>query len=138
MTMTAKPAAVRWDALAEHISAHIDGDQQSRMRIGVFTAPLRIAVAAAVLLAVGVGTWLGVRGPGDPIQPTSDPVLAKVDIQGPTVETASGASVAEIEIGPSPTFTESDDSNDWFAESRPQRAILFSGVASERQDDRPY
>jgi negative regulator of sigma E activity len=132
--MTAQPAGIKWDALAEQISGHIDEEQQSRMRI--FAAPMRIAVAAMVLLAVGVATWLGVRGPTDSANPNPGPV-AKSDIQGPIVETASGAAVAEIEIGPGANFVDSGEDDTWFAESRPQRVIVIGGNA-DRQEERPY
>lgn len=135
--MAAKPAAVRWDALAEHISGHIDEDQQSRMKIRVFTAPMRAAIAAGVLLAFGVAAWLTIPTPPLGETPGGGSVAKVSNIQGPAVEVAAGAAVAEIAIGPAPTYAESDD-NDWLAESRPQRAILFSGVAVDRQEDRPF
>jgi negative regulator of sigma E activity len=134
--MSAQPAGIKWDALAEHISGHIDEEQHSRMRIGVFAAPLRIAIAAMVLLAVGVGTWIGVRDTTPPgVQPAGP--IAKSDIQGPIIEIATGAVVAEIEIGPAAVAIDPGDETYWYAESRPQRVIIASGV-DDRQDERPY
>lgn len=131
--MTARPAGIKWEALAEHISAHIDEDQRSRMRIG-FSAPLRAAMAAMVLLAVGVTSWLALR-PAD--TDPGRPVAKVADIQGPAVELADGAAVVEIEIGP-PAVVLDEVDLDWYAELRPQRVIIASGVIDRHQDERPY
>jgi hypothetical protein len=139
LLMSAKPAAVRWDELAEHISAHIDEDQQSRMRIGIFARPLRIAVAAAVLLAVGVGTWLSVgrQGPADPNTPIVVAPKGVIEVTGPQVEVAAGTTVIEIEIGPA--LADADPASYYYEElaNRPQRVIIAGGL-EDRVDERPY
>jgi anti-sigma factor RsiW len=134
--MTAEPTGIKWDALAEHISAHIDEDQAGRMRIGFLAAPLRIAVAAAVLLAVGVGSWLALR-PDGLMDTGPERPIARVDIAGPAAEAADGNAVAQIEIG-GPALADGEVGN-FYSDyaTRPQRVIIASGV-DDRQDDRPY
>jgi anti-sigma factor RsiW len=134
--MTAKPAAVRWDALAEQISAHIDEAQQSRMRIGIFTRPLRVAMAAAVLLAIGFGSWM-MHEPEIITAGRDHKPEAFAKIQGPAAEVAAGLAVADIQIG-GPELSQGANADDYFAEfTRPQRVIIATGV-NDRQDERPY
>ncbi len=128
------PKAINWDGLAEDISAQIDDESRSRLRIGFFT-PLRSAMAAAVLLAVGIGSWFALQQPAGPAAP---PVIAQ--ISGPTIEIAAAPVVSQIEIGPaseqavmSVTYHYAD------LLDRPSRVVIASGVVA-RQDERtlPY
>lgn len=103
--------AVRWDALAEHISTSIDRQEReeeaqtaSRWRIG-----MRMAIAASVLLASGIAVqifrW---STPGTPTNPTGgNAPVAIVQVEGPKEEVAAAPGVVEISIGAGPQVADS-------------------------------
>src|SRR6266550_2658925 len=86
--------AVKWDVLAERLSESIDAQsQRQRMYIGNWLKqPMRLAVAAMILIVVGVGILVMSRN-------ANKPELA-VEIVGP--EKGTGPQVAQVEFDMSP------------------------------------
>ncbi len=136
LVLKAQPAdAINWDGLAEDISAQIDEASQSRMRIG-FITPLHSAMAAAVLLAVGISGWFALQQTAT--GPIAPPAIAQ--ITGPAIEVAAAPAVSQIEIGPAngqAVMSVSYHYADLI--ERPSRVVIASGVIA-RQDERtlPY
>ena len=106
------------------------------MRIG-FAKPVRAAMAAAVLLTVGITGWYALKQQTQ-TGPIAPPAIAQ--ISGPSIEVAAAPPVSQIEIGPSSdqavvnvTYHYAD------LIERPSRVVIASGVVA-RQDERalPY
>ncbi|CAN5606027.1 hypothetical protein BH10PLA1_BH10PLA1_11810 [soil metagenome] len=136
LMLKAQPSeAINWDGLAEDISAQIDEDSRLRLRAASwFRQPMRIAMAASVLIAVGVAGWITLHrsnatGPAAPV--------AVARITGPVAEVADAAAVTEIQIGPGAPTTAEQAMSLHYAEltPRPARIVIASGVAA-RQDER--
>jgi anti-sigma factor RsiW len=141
-------ADVRWDRLADHLSAAVDredaaADERQRSRLRLFAPralPGWIAIAASVVIALGVGLRLVRTTPkprvgGDNGFAVASKPAPSGEVIGPTVEVAEGAPVVEIEIGgPAPgsaaaVAADSDyGGND--VVSRPTRSVVASGTAS--------
>jgi len=98
--------AVKWDVLAERLSESIDAQaQRKRMYIGNWLKqPMRLAVAAMILIVLGLGILTMIANGG------KKPELA-VEIVGP--QEASGAPVAQVEFDMSPAVAQSG--TDWYA-----------------------
>jgi anti-sigma factor RsiW len=92
--------AVKWDVLAERLSESIDAQgQRSRMFIGNWMKqPMRLAAAAMILIAIGVGILIAISSGG------AKPVLDVV-VVGP--EKAAGPAVAQVEFDMSPALAQS-------------------------------
>ena len=101
--------AVKWDVLAERLSESIDAQsQRQRMFIGNWLQqPMRLAAAAMVILALGLGVLLTLSRSG------SKPPLAQVIIDAPEKPQANVPAVAHVEIDMSPTLASSG--NDWYS-----------------------
>jgi anti-sigma factor RsiW len=86
---------VNWDRLAEHLS-DVVGEAAERARYSLLWVrrAARIAVAAVILVALGLGAMLLMnRGGG------AGAVVRVIEVQGPSAEFAAGPAVAEITIG---------------------------------------
>jgi len=133
LVLKAQPTdEINWAGLAEDISAQIDEEQRSKLRIGFFASPLRVAMAASVLLAIGVAGWLSLRSPVMPAGP-----VAVAKITGPVAEVADAPAVVQIEIGPASSLAETPAVTYHYADltPRPARVVIASGEQA-RQDDR--
>ncbi len=114
------------DALADRISGAIDEDAATRMNLN-FASRLarswRVAVAASVLIGLGVGGYL-LKKADRPDVPSN--VIAQ--IQGPSAEPALAAAVARIEIGPG-TMASAEADAYQYADlmSRPGRVVIAKG-----------
>jgi anti-sigma-K factor RskA len=97
--------AVKWEVLAERLSETIDAEsQRQRYYIGNWLRqPMRLAVAAIILIALGLGILFTVSSHGTP-------VLA-VEVVGP--EKPAGPSVAIMEFDMSPALAQSG--TDWYS-----------------------
>lgn len=132
---------IQWDRLAAHLSEAVANADAAASRSARsyriadwIRSPMRLAAAASVLLAVGIGAWI-VRSPKPtPVAPA--PRVATLSVQGPVPEVAAGPSVADVTIGPPPAVAEGDDGTDGYASdlvSRPSRAIV-AGTAVAIED----
>jgi len=137
---------VRWDRLAEHLSAAVDreavaAEEQQRSRFRLFAPrklPGWIAVAASVVLAVGVGLRLArtstkPHDDGDKRVVIAPKPVPTGEVLGPTVEVAEGAPVVEIEVGgPAAGSAGAVAGADYGDDvvSRPARSVVASGTAS--------
>jgi len=92
--------AVKWDVLAERLAEAVDAQaQRERFYIGNWLKqPMRLVAAAMILIALGVGILLSVRGGGN------KPVMA-VEVVGP--QKAAGPAVAQVEFDMSPALAQS-------------------------------
>jgi len=92
--------AVKWDVLAERLSESVDAQsQRSRMFIGNWLKqPMRLAVAAMILIAIGLGILITISHIG------ATPVMA-VEVVGP--EKPAGPAVAQVEFDMSPALAQS-------------------------------
>jgi hypothetical protein len=102
-----------WDRLREHISsATSDADDRNRMRIGPspMTVPMRWALAASVLLCIGLAllatqparfTTGGNSVAAGPARTSVDlpSVATSIDVSGPTIDPPEGAVRLDISIG---------------------------------------
>jgi len=135
LVLKAQPTdAINWDGLAEDISAQIDEESRLRLRgVGWFRQPLRIAMAASVLLAVGIAGWMTLHNTTTgPVGPT-----AIAHITGPAAEVATAAPVSNIQIGPDSNTLAEQVNTYHYADlvPRPARVVIASGVEA-RQDER--
>ncbi|HEV8378079.1 MAG TPA: hypothetical protein VGP99_04460, partial [Tepidisphaeraceae bacterium] len=97
--------AVKWDVLAERLSESVDAEsERQKYYIGNWLRqPMRLAAAAIILIALGLGILFTVSSGGKP-------VLA-VEVVGP--EKPAGASVAVVEFDMSPALAQSG--TDWYS-----------------------
>jgi hypothetical protein len=136
---------VRWDRLAEHLSAAVAEEDRSTTTykigaVSIGTGSIgkwsrRLAVAAALLLAAGVFfAWPGktphttiTTGPDKPV------AVAVVDIGGPVPEAAAQPAIAEIAISPSAI---AEQTNYSVAETIVYHAprVTIASAAVDRQD----
>jgi anti-sigma factor RsiW len=98
--------AVKWDVLAERLSESVDAEsQRQRFYIGNWLKqPMRLAAAAIVAIALGVGILIAISRGG------SKPELA-VEIVGP--EKPAGPAVAQVDFDMSPSLAQSG--TDWYS-----------------------
>ncbi|MGA2229837.1 MAG: hypothetical protein ABSH22_02835 [Tepidisphaeraceae bacterium] len=87
---------VHWDRLAECISGAVEDEaQRQRYSISRYRGPMRWAMAASVLLAIGIiSLWS--RGPQVPAPVQTASVL---DVTGPQAEVATGEPQADVSVG---------------------------------------
>jgi hypothetical protein len=125
---------VNWDRLAGHLSQTIATAQTSATpmrsaradderpavlgRIGWVRTASRIAMAACVLLAAGVGLRMYMHNPTAPIVSVNPPnasshgqAIVMIDI--PQIEKTNQTAVTEISIGPSKQYVASSDSDSY-------------------------
>jgi len=97
--------AVKWDVLAERLSESVDAEsQRQRFYIGNWLKqPMRLAAAAMILLALGVGILIAISN-------AHKPVLS-FEVVGP--EKAQGTPVAQVEFDMSPALAQSG--TDWYS-----------------------
>lgn len=133
---------VRWDQLAEQISGALDErDEQMGRRYSLSWVRLapRLAMAASVLLAIGVGVLVyrsheqGARTARESVAITQIKVLQSEKMSGPAVN--------EVQIGPSAVALQS--SGRWFSAddviSRPsQVTIARNGPVAQDDEGLPY
>lgn len=134
--------AVRWAALADHLSGAVDREvaaadeaKRERFRIGAWVRrPAWLAAAASVLLAVGIAVRVAQppvadTGTGGPTLLPPPPVVTVVNIGN--VEAPQGEAVAEIQIGPMAEGGNTAIVDSGFIDdlvTRPSRTIVASGV----------
>lgn len=89
--------AINWERLGEHLSAVVAEEEQRRgvLRIVWLSYAAKLAMAACVLLAVGMGLYVLLRSQGTGL--TSSAV---VQIMGPQAQGATGKALVEVSIGP--------------------------------------
>jgi anti-sigma factor RsiW len=142
--------AVRWDRLVGEISAAVAREAEleqvevagkiepaeraeSYPIFGWLRSPMRLALAASVLLAVSIGVAV-LRPTGGPVLPTDTgtkgPVVVKVDVSD--AEPAKGEAVEAITIGPPPDRTEFATGFTDDMISRPSRSYVASGARPAR------
>src|SRR5690242_9420042 len=78
--------AVNWDRFAEHLSGVVAEEEIPGRRL-VIGWGTRLALAASVLIAVGVGVAVYLKGTSGPVNPGAPSIVAKV--QGPSAEPAT-------------------------------------------------
>jgi anti-sigma factor RsiW len=135
-TLTAAPLPdVRWDALAEHVSAQVARQPMPAQshRIARWFSPARLAIAASVLIAAGIGFSILRSGP------TSDSTRAKpisivVNDEAPTanpISVSAATPTIEIAIGPSPSTDGGEPVVLRYADTvvqRPSKALIVSAA----------
>ena len=153
--------AVNWDRLAGQISKTIaveHGEVEERKReetpagfgglsravagrIGFVRTASRLAMAACVLLAAGVGIRIYMHGnPGGvvtPVRPAQPPVAVSM-VETPQVELSKNPAVTEISIGPSKEYVASSEQQMYQSGVASRSAVVIaSPVASDDDGDRP-
>ncbi len=121
---------IAWDRLADQLSKALAAEEAPirHYSIGSMGWAGRLAVAASLLLAIGIAVQLSHR----PTQlPRSAPVML---VSGPAIEQSSGPVLAQISIGPSPAVT-----HDWRAAeevvSRPTVVLIDRALTSGQDGD---
>jgi anti-sigma factor RsiW len=130
--------AVNWDRLAEHLSARIaEADQPApSLKLAFVQRFAPFALAASVLLAIGLAAWVYLSSGSTMTQPHQKSIAT---VQGPEAERGDGPEVADVSIGPAPNYTP-----DWHAAeavvARPNRVIWIASGADPGQDTQrmPY
>ena len=126
---------VNWDQFAAQISSAVARQElpAQSYKLSAWLRPARLAIAASVLLAIGVATALLVNRTGDgPVTASAEPVrIKRVDATAP--ENASPASSQTIEIAISAPASSSDDRFVLHLEDdgivhRPSRAVIVSAA----------
>ena len=133
---------VQWGRFAESISAHIDRDLEERMdRVSwrlSWRLPTGLAIAASVLLAVGIGVHLWTQptnsGSGGGGHTGPSEVTQVLYVEGPQIDRPQGPVVSEISVAAGgsyasdPSLSPYDDEMD----NRPSRVVIASGVSADR------
>jgi anti-sigma factor RsiW len=124
-----KMPAVKWTAMEDYLSSAIETEatERSPSIIMKLRWPVRMALAAAVLLAIGLTATIVMQSVN------VAPVVSQV--HGPQAEESTGQAIAEVEIGPAPSVAERDhlwQYADGFV-TRPSRVT----IAGEPKSDRP-
>jgi hypothetical protein len=144
--------AVNWDRLAGQISQAIaveQGEVEQRQReerpavagrIGFVRTASRLALAACVLLAAGVGLRIYMHGnPGGvviPVGPAPAPVTV-VAVDTPHEELSTKPAVTEISIGPSKEYVATSEQLMYQSGVASRSAVVIaSPVASDDDGDR--
>jgi anti-sigma factor RsiW len=124
---------MNWERLADHLSDSVAKEDAATRTIAW---PLRqwgrVAVAAMVLIAVGLGVWRGRSGTTQLV--STQPAV--MEITGPAPERAAGPAVAIITIDASPLAKQNNYRAAETIVYRPSRVLIASGP-SDRQDTRP-
>lgn len=126
---------VQWDRLAAQLSKTVAGAELPVRNYSLVRARLLrpIAIAASILIAVGIG-WFAYRG-----DEAQKPVITAVQVQGPRIEAASGPVVQAISIGPAPTVPENWRYAEGVVSRRSRVEIFATGLQSLQDMDRmPY
>jgi anti-sigma factor RsiW len=110
--------SIRWDRLAGHLSDAVHKDRLMALKrpevagriFPVLSSwPMRSAIAAVAVFAIGGTLWMRGHRPAShvsPIQSTDSTAM----VSGPQAEVANGAGVEDIKIGPSPALARQIDS----------------------------
>jgi len=128
--------SVNFDRLNAAITSRIDEIDAEPASYGTLIRPLpvrQLAIAAGVLLAVGVGVvaWMqsGQRGGSVESSALITPVVGSISVSGPTVASVSTGASIQVSIGPSPSAL---TANAWHpAEevvTRQPRVVIASGL----------
>jgi anti-sigma factor RsiW len=134
-TLTAAPLPeVRWDALAEHVSAQLARQPMPAQsyQIARWFSPARLAIAASVLIAAGIG--LSVWRSGSIVSSTpAEPISIVVNDQTPVTNPipVSGNPTIEIAIGPLPSVDGAEPIVLRYADTvvqRPSKALIVSAA----------
>src|SRR6185312_8276827 len=102
--------AIEWDQLALQISQAVDEQAEARMRKVSwslrFGPSAFLALAASVLLAVGIGVLLVVGPRTSPSSTPHNPVAPQTAllVQGPEEEKPAGPSGIDVSIGPGGSY----------------------------------
>jgi anti-sigma factor RsiW len=142
--------AVRWDRLAQEISAAVAREAESEYVevagkiepgeraqsypiFGWLRSPMRLAAAASVLLAVSIGVAVLRPKPGveQPVVPVAKGPVVQI-VEGPLAEVAKGEAVEAITIGPPPDRTEFATGFTDDMITRPSRSYVASGARPAR------
>jgi negative regulator of sigma E activity len=125
--------AVDFDALAMKISSAVANEElpQRRLFIGTWQTRTGIAIAASVLLAIGIAVKL--YAPTKP-SPPSLAQTAVIEVAGPSAELAGAKPIVDISISPAPGLAQ----NNWrIAEDviyRPARVTWLASTIDNSQD----
>jgi anti-sigma factor RsiW len=120
---------VHWDKLHAHLSDTVARETEPAESYPMFAwirSPMRLAMAASILLAIGI-SWRILRPAGTTPLPHQMVATAELTVSGPQAEIAAGKPEGEVTIGPPPQFADAGG----FAQdvvSRPPSSIVASGV----------
>jgi len=122
---------MHWERLAERLSASVaDVDLSApSYRIGPRFTMASLAIAASVLLAIGMAFVIFRQGRSSSPQPT-----AIVQVEGPRLEPTTAPAIAEISIGPADTLAKNKYQLSEPMNESPSHAI-FIAPAGENSDD---
>jgi anti-sigma factor RsiW len=134
--------AVRWDRLAESISAAIDQQQEQRVAQATWWVrhrlPSGLALAASVLLAIGIAIHFlspdrsPVAGHGQ-VKNLGSQSVAMLNVQGPQEDAPAGPEITQISIGAGGSYAKDSALAPYADEidNRPSRVVIASGTNSE-------
>lgn len=131
--------AINWSLLSQRIGNALDERDESvsrRYSLAWWTAGRRLAVAAGILLAIGVGVAVYLAERSTTVQPPTrlaSTSQIKVNVPDP----ASGPPVTQIAIGPSPAVGDESDTA-LYSDNivyRPSHIAIASGDAVAQDTD---
>lgn len=128
---------IAWDQFTQQVR-HALADEATPMKhysLNAMAWTRRLAIAAAVLVAVGLGIYLLPSNPKpvavDPVPPTNPGIVL---VSGPSIATPTGPVVADVSIGPAPNLA-----RQWRASEeiivRPTIVQIDRGASSGQDSD---
>ncbi|MBA2706741.1 MAG: hypothetical protein H0U59_02910 [Gemmatimonadaceae bacterium] len=122
-----------WEALAGRISAAVRDEEIPARSLRIPWRATGLAMAASILLAVGIGiaVYQGDRSsqPTSPVRP-----VAVVKIDGPLAEAATQPALVKIDLGPADEFAEAQYQLSEGIVQRPSRVSLIASKDDPAQD----
>ena len=133
----AELAGVKWDALAQHISATVAKEEipatsyvmRRVLKIG------SIAIAACAVIVTGIWIFTRTTSPTTPV--AHNPLIVVnqpvIIVEGPKIETASASPVVQITIRPPPTVADAGTRTWHYADgvvARSTHVLIASGLDS--------
>ena len=130
---------IHWDQFAESVSAAIDDhleeqDRQTSWRMRIWS-PAGLAMAASVLLAVGLSSYVLLHSSANsgPATVTSQAHLqtAMLMVEGPQSDKPEGAVVSQITVAAGGSYASDSTLNPYAddIDTRPSRVVIASGVS---------
>jgi anti-sigma factor RsiW len=126
---------VRWDKLAEQISAAVAREEMpaQTFKIGRWLRPARLAMAASVVIGVGIAFSVLRTGPTQNPVATAPISIVVIDspTAGPNSINVSPKPTIEIAIGPAASTTETEPMVLRYADTvvqRPSKALIVSAA----------
>ena len=129
---------IRWDQLAESISSAIDDQLEERMAQASWwlrmRSPAGLAMAASVLLAIGISSFVLLHSSPSPdlaqMPSVAHAQTAMLIVEGPQSDEPSGDVVSQITVAAGGSYAKDSSLNPYAddIDTRPSRVVIASGA----------